>query len=102
MVVNSKIWVAVFNRDKGICQYCGCNLLHSFSSYWSATVDHVISRASGGSDDESNLVLACPTCNGILSRSKNLQTLEERKGKVQKRIKEKYQDYEEWVKELRK
>jgi 5-methylcytosine-specific restriction endonuclease McrA len=101
MILDSEKWVAIFERDKGICQYCGVDLLSSFSSYWSATVDHIISRSSGGSDDESNLVLACPACNGILSRSNNLRTLEERKEKVRKRIKEKYQDYEEWVNELR-
>lgn len=78
MVVEPKIWRNVFKRDKGICQYCGCDLLSTFSTYWSATVDHIVPRCEKGSDDESNLVLSCPACNGILSRANNLQTYEEK------------------------
>lgn len=40
------------------CHYCGKRL------YWfGMTLDHVVPRAAGGSDDLSNLVLCCCKCN---------------------------------------
>lgn len=68
-------------RDGMTCHYCGCQLydgkdVHKIAreNNWSndlrrdiflviATVDHVIPRAKGGSDDLENLVLACHKCN---------------------------------------
>jgi 5-methylcytosine-specific restriction enzyme A len=41
-------------RDNHICHYCGAH---------ATTVDHVISKAKGGSDDHTNLVAACASCN---------------------------------------
>lgn len=100
MVVQPKTWRFVFERDKGICQYCGCDLLSTFSVYWSATVDHIVPRCENGSDDEKNLVLSCPACNGILSRANNLQTHEKRKAYVLDRIHNEMSGYEEWRKTL--
>jgi len=79
MIVSKKIRALVFERDNGFCRYCGTDLLGSVSAFCAATVDHLHSRAAGGSDDPSNLVLACTGCNTILSRAKDLRTLEERK-----------------------
>ena len=101
MVVNPKKWRDTFQRDKGYCRYCDTDLLGSFSSYWSATVDHIQHRSDDGNDDLDNLVLACPSCNGMLSRAKHLNTVEERRDFVQKRIKEELQGYQEWINELR-
>lgn len=42
--------------QRGKCYYCGCKL----TKYH---VDHVIPLSRGGSNDPSNLVLACPSCN---------------------------------------
>ena len=41
-------------RDAGACVYCGDK---------GDTIDHVIARTKGGSDDESNLVCSCKRCN---------------------------------------
>jgi 5-methylcytosine-specific restriction endonuclease McrA len=48
----------IFRRDGGRCFYC----LRVFGADdW--TLDHVVSRAAGGTDDESNAVAACAECN---------------------------------------
>jgi 5-methylcytosine-specific restriction endonuclease McrA len=98
MRVPAKTWREVFERDKGVCQYCEINLLGSFSSYWSATVDHVVAVAVGGGDELENLVLACPACNGMLSRSGKLKTFLERKAFVAKRTEEEMDGFNVWYK----
>lgn len=47
---------AVLERDRNICRYCG-------ASEPTMHVDHVIPISRGGSNDEDNLVAACPACN---------------------------------------
>lgn len=47
--------LAVLERDGHLCNYCGRD---------ATTADHVIPKAAGGTDDMSNLVAACLTCNG--------------------------------------
>ncbi len=101
MRVPPKIWQVVFERDKGICQYCEINLLGSFSSYWSATEDHVVAVAIGGGDELENLVLACPVCNGVLSRSGKLTTFPERKAFVAKRTSEETDGFNSWCKSFK-
>lgn len=44
----------VLERDHSACQYC-CDEAN--------TVDHIVPRAQGGLDQESNLVAACARCN---------------------------------------
>jgi 5-methylcytosine-specific restriction endonuclease McrA len=102
MRVPGKIWQQVFERDKGICQYCEINLLDSFSSYWSATVDHVVAVAAGGGDEVENLVLACPACNGMLSRSGKLTTVSERKAFVTHKISKEMEGFNEWCESINK
>jgi len=46
----------VFRRDNHRCQYCGRTTSN-------LTADHVVPRASGGSDSWENLVCACTECN---------------------------------------
>ena len=48
----------IYDRDGGICGYCGHKL--ALDGY---TVDHVHPLALGGSDEESNLTVACRPCN---------------------------------------
>lgn len=58
MSVSTKTRFEVFKRDRFTCAYCGRTppevLLH---------VDHVVPLAAGGSDDITNLITACATCN---------------------------------------
>ena len=55
-------------RDNSSCQYCGMVL--ETAEY---TVDHVLSRARGGSSVWTNVVLACAQCN----KRKSDRTLQE-------------------------
>jgi hypothetical protein len=79
MNVEKGVWDEVFRRDGGYCRYCGIDLLQSYSAFTSATVDHLVARSVGGTDETANLVLACPGCNQMLSRASRLRTFEERK-----------------------
>jgi 5-methylcytosine-specific restriction endonuclease McrA len=49
---------AIYNRDKGICQYSGKKL-----DRHNATVDHVIPRSRGGADSWENFVLCSKDIN---------------------------------------
>lgn len=44
----------IIRLNAGLCWYCGEP---------ATTVDHVIPRSRGGSDDDSNLLPACGPCN---------------------------------------
>lgn len=46
-----------YKRQKGCCYYCGRKLGKRYH------VDHVIPITRGGTNDPSNLVIACPYCN---------------------------------------
>jgi len=88
MNVNTDTWEEVFRRDNGFCRYCGVDLLQTYSTFSSATVDHLIARSVGGNDEPTNLVLACPGCNQMLARAEQHRTFEDRKALLTKRWKE--------------
>lgn len=46
---------AIYERDGHKCQYCG--------STRKLTIDHIVPKSKGGSDDWDNLVVACSSCN---------------------------------------
>ena len=50
--------VAVFQRDKGMCRYCGKQL-----TLETANMEHVIPWKHLGKTDPTNLVTACADCN---------------------------------------
>lgn len=56
--LNSKAWLhiakQVKQRDGYQCHYCGAE---------GNTVDHIVPRSKGGTDDLDNLVTACNPCN---------------------------------------
>src|SRR5574343_1436118 len=45
----------IFERDNFTCCYCGSRRY--------LTVDHVVPQSGGGSDEDSNLITACKSCN---------------------------------------
>ena len=53
---------AVLERDGWQCSYC-----HKHLEGRDATVDHIVPKAAGGTDEADNLVAACRRCNGIKS-----------------------------------
>lgn len=53
--------LAIYLRDGFRCAYCMADL-HG-ADYRDLTVDHVQAKEDGGSDDPSNLILACRSCN---------------------------------------
>jgi 5-methylcytosine-specific restriction endonuclease McrA len=63
----SRLFEAIFVRDRGSCVYCGMPVLrpgpglHRASDR--ATLDHLIPKPQGGALTESNVVLACRACN---------------------------------------
>lgn len=57
--MSSRTKSVIYYKTNGHCAYCG-EWLDPFSSW---TVDHVIPKASGGTDDIDNLVAACKPCN---------------------------------------
>lgn len=54
----SELRERVFERDHGFCQYCETQLSRD-----DFTVDHRTAARNGGSDDLTNLVLSCRSCN---------------------------------------
>lgn len=59
MAVSKRLRFEVLRRDNHSCRYCGRS-----APEVALTVDHVVPKALGGSDDPSNLVAACRDCNG--------------------------------------
>ncbi|MFQ2019188.1 HNH endonuclease [Aeromonas veronii] len=53
---------AVFYRDKGRCQICGIDLSNTYI-YKNKNYDHMIPLQSSGSNDPTNIQLACESCN---------------------------------------
>ena len=53
--------LAIYLRDRMTCVYC-LRDLHDADPR-DITLDHVVCRADGGSNDAANLVTACRTCN---------------------------------------
>lgn len=50
-----------------MCTYCGYDG-RPFPNWLQLTVDHIVPTSSGGTNDASNKVTACQTCNSITSR----------------------------------
>lgn len=64
-----RIRAAVIARDGRVCQWCGVGLQappsdpHAPLPADTFTLDHVIPRANGGTDQVNNIVAACFRCN---------------------------------------
>lgn len=55
----SRLW----ERQRGVCWICKTSMLSEPGSEYSATIDHIIPRAYGGSSRVENLKLAHAKCN---------------------------------------
>lgn len=56
--MNIRLRFRILERDRFRCQYCGAR-----APDVDLEVDHIVSVASGGSNDETNLITACFRCN---------------------------------------
>jgi len=53
----------VRTRASDCCEYC--RMPQAATPFVRFNVEHIIARQHGGSDDETNLALACPRCNSF-------------------------------------
>lgn len=58
-------WEPVCRKTRQRCYYCGWKQARIVRPGEGLTIDHVVPRSAGGSDDLDNLVPACRTCNSI-------------------------------------
>jgi 5-methylcytosine-specific restriction endonuclease McrA len=56
-----RVRLAIYIRCGFRCLYCNRDLCEV--NPWEASLDHLIPHSAGGSDDPSNLVMACAQCN---------------------------------------
>lgn len=49
----------IFHRDNNICTYCG----NSFNKS-ELTIDHIVPKSRGGTNDWKNIITSCKPCNG--------------------------------------
>eukprot|EP00466_Bigelowiella_natans_P007795 jgi/Bigna1/86959/estExt_fgenesh1_pg.C_150176 len=63
-------------RDRYQCQYCGARGVH-------LTIDHVISKARGGTTSMNNLVVACRRCNQLKAAMSIKEAAERHKTKTE-------------------
>lgn len=101
MNVSADIWEAVFRRDNGYCRYCGIDLLQKYSTFSSATIDHLLPKTDTARDKPENLVLSCPGCNQLLSMAHALVTVEERRALVMRKFKDREPWYKPFLRDLR-
>ena len=65
---------ALFEVQGGLCYYCGRRMSRrrprpgERNPDEMATIDHLIPRFAGGTNDKDNLVVACRACNQIKSQ----------------------------------
>ena len=59
------VWLknAIFHRDKGRCQLCGCDLTNIMVPTGQRHIDHMVPLKASGTNDPTNFQLACETCN---------------------------------------
>jgi len=55
--------LALLDLQDGKCYWCSQKI------WIDATIDHIVPQSRGGTDDPSNLALACVKCNNVKSNS---------------------------------
>ena len=53
--------LALYLRDRFTCNYCGRDLRNEAPE--NVTLDHLLPRSAGGSNEPTNLVVCCRSCN---------------------------------------
>lgn len=61
MALPESVRKMVISRAQGACEYCG--MQQEWEPFHSYHVEHIIARQHRGTDDPSNLALACHHCN---------------------------------------
>ncbi len=83
----------IFQRDKFRCVYCGYTG-KTFETWRYLTIDHLNPRASGGTEDDGNLVTACMDCNTI-KKDYQFATLEAAKAQLAAWLAKERKDFDE-------
>jgi HNH endonuclease len=60
MAISNELKQMIRERARWLCEYCHSSERLSANRF---TIDHIIPRSLGGSDDADNLALACRRCN---------------------------------------
>jgi 5-methylcytosine-specific restriction endonuclease McrA len=81
----------VWSRAGNLCEYCG--LAQEADSFFTFHVEHVIAKQHGGTDDLSNLALACHSCN--LHKGPNLTGIDPDTGRIEPLFNPRSQRWEE-------
>lgn len=53
----------ISKKQKYKCKYCKRRTTFKTGHHRQATLDHIVPRSDGGTDDESNLLMVCKNCN---------------------------------------
>lgn len=59
--IKASIRYSVYERDSYTCQYCGLNI--DKKDIGNLTIDHIVTKSSGGLHHEDNLRTSCRICN---------------------------------------
>ena len=78
MTIDAATRAQVWRRASDRCEYCG--LLQIDSPFRTFHIDHIIARKHGGSDQTSNLALACDRCS--LHKSSDLSGIDTETGQL--------------------
>jgi hypothetical protein len=70
-VASRKRWAAIIDAKIGPCRVCG-EPGHNGRYHGRIQFHHVVSRAHGGADTESNIVPLCPDCHDAITRREPL------------------------------
>ena len=58
---SKRLKALIFERARGCCEYCLSQVKYSPDPF---SIEHIMPRSKGGSDDPDNLAWACMGCNG--------------------------------------
>lgn len=78
MALDAATRALVWRRASDCCEYCG--LRQADSPFRTFHIDHIIARKHGGSDQPSNLALACDRCS--LHKASDLSGIDDESGQV--------------------